>query len=176
MFTSQPYVLSPNMLSSLTYIYIPTGNQPYVYIPTICVYLNCLFTLQLFFAEEAKQRISNHASQHSEDPLFLYLAITAPHLPLQAPEYLTALYPDIKDKDRRVYSAMVTGLDEAVGQVVESLKENGLYEDTIILFSSDVSFLKNSLSLVHFSSIAKLTCCGEYNSGLKDTEYFHNPI
>lgn len=35
---------------------------------------------------------------------------------------------------------MVTGMDDAIGKVVSTLKEKGLYDNSIILFSSDVSF------------------------------------
>ena len=41
--------------------------------------------------------------------------------------------------ERRLFSAMVTGLDIAIGRVVEALREKGLYDNSIILFSSDVS-------------------------------------
>ena len=34
---------------------------------------------------------------------------------------------------------MVSILDEAIGNITESLKENGLFEDTVIIFSTDVS-------------------------------------
>ena len=34
---------------------------------------------------------------------------------------------------------MVTGMDNAIGDIVNSLKEKGLYDNSIILFSSDVS-------------------------------------
>ena len=40
--------------------------------------------------------------------------------------------------ERRVFSAMVSGLDIAIGQIVKKLKQEGLYENSIILFSSDV--------------------------------------
>ena len=43
--------------------------------------------------------------------------------------------------ERRMFSAMVSGLDIAIGQVVEKLIGEGLYEDSIILFSSDVRIL-----------------------------------
>lgn len=35
---------------------------------------------------------------------------------------------------------MVTGMDIAIGHVVSTLKEKGLYDNSIILFSSDVSY------------------------------------
>ena len=41
--------------------------------------------------------------------------------------------------ERRIFSAMVTGMDIAIGNVVEKLREEGLYDNSIILFSSDVS-------------------------------------
>ena len=40
--------------------------------------------------------------------------------------------------ERRIFSAMVSGLDIAIGQIVKKLKQEGLYENSIILFSSDV--------------------------------------
>ena len=40
--------------------------------------------------------------------------------------------------ERRIFSAMVTGLDKAIGRIVKALREEGLYENSIILFSSDV--------------------------------------
>ncbi len=36
-------------------------------------------------------------------------------------------------------TAMVTAMDDAVGSIVQKLQESGLYEETIILFASDVS-------------------------------------
>ena len=53
-------------------------------------------------------------------------------------------YPGSEDEspgmyERRLFSAMVTGLDIAIGRVVEALREKGLYDNSIILFSSDVS-------------------------------------
>ena len=39
--------------------------------------------------------------------------------------------------ERRIYYGMISGLDIAIGQIVEKLKLEGLYEESIILFSSD---------------------------------------
>ena len=53
-------------------------------------------------------------------------------------------YPGAEDesksmKERRVFSAMVSALDIAIGRIVHKLKEEGMYDNSIILFSSDVS-------------------------------------
>ena len=47
--------------------------------------------LQYLFAEMANNRISDHAQKYSEDPMFLYMAFSAPHTPLQAPSELIEL-------------------------------------------------------------------------------------
>ena len=44
----------------------------------------------------------------------------------------------MEDEGRRTYSAMVAGMDMAVGSVVDALRQYGLYENSIILWSSDV--------------------------------------
>ena len=46
-------------------------------------------------------------------------------------------YKNIKDHNRRVYAAMVSCMDEAVGNVTRVLKKRGLWEDTVLIFSSD---------------------------------------
>ena len=43
---------------------------------------------QYLFAEMATDRIADHAKKYSEDPLFLYMAFTAAHTPLEAPPEL----------------------------------------------------------------------------------------
>ena len=48
-------------------------------------------------------------------------------------------FPNVEDEGRRTYSAMVAGMDMTVGRVVEALRQYGLYENSIILWSSDVS-------------------------------------
>ncbi len=84
-------------------------------------------------SEKAVEFIDDNA----EKPFLLYLAYNAPHSPLQAPEEDIARYSHIKDEKRRIYAAMVDVMDRGIGTVVESLKRNGLYENTIIFFMSD---------------------------------------
>lgn len=70
-------------------------------------------------------------------PFFLYLAMNAPHVPLQATKKYIDRYRDLKDPGKRVYAAMVSSLDDGVGAVVAELKKDGLYDNTAIFFLSD---------------------------------------
>lgn len=73
----------------------------------------------------------------AKDPFCLYLAYNAPHLPLEAPAKTIEKYSHIKDKKRRIYSAMVDELDKGVGIVIEELKRTGKLDNTLIFFLSD---------------------------------------
>ena len=86
------------------------------------------------FTDEATGFIERSAG---EEPFFLYLSHTTPHTPLQATaEYLDG-YRHVEDQRTRVYAAMVASLDESVRRVVETLKAQGVYDNTMIVFASD---------------------------------------
>ena len=70
-------------------------------------------------------------------PFFLYLPYTAPHIPLEAPEEAVAKYAHIKDEKRRVYAAMVDVLDASIGRVLDALDDEGLRDNTLVMFFSD---------------------------------------
>lgn len=80
---------------------------------------------------------ANFVKDNKKEPFFLYVAYNAPHMPLQAPKEDIARYAHIKDKKRRVYAAMVDVMDRGIGTVIQSLKDNGIYENTLIFFLSD---------------------------------------
>lgn len=74
--------------------------------------------------------------------MFLYMAELAPHTanefdPLQAPQDEIDKFNYIKSPDRRTYAAMVSRLDKSVGRIVKALEENGMLENSILLFFSD---------------------------------------
>lgn len=86
------------------------------------------------YRDEALKIISNH---DPKDPLFMYLSFQAPHGPLQVPQSWLAHYSDIRDAKRRIFAGMVTALDSSVGELVESLKERGLWDNTVLVFTTD---------------------------------------
>ena len=72
-----------------------------------------------------------------ERPFFLDLSLNAPHTPLEAPEELLAKYASIEDRDRRIFTAMVDAMDTAIGRVVGVLQEEGIADNTLIIWVSD---------------------------------------
>ena len=68
--------------------------------------------------------------------LFLFFSHSSTHTPIQAPEKYTSKYPEL-NKHKATYLGMITGIDDSVKQVTEALKDKGMYENTIIIFSSD---------------------------------------
>ena len=70
--------------------------------------------------------------------MFLYLPYQALHAPLQVPsQYLDRVPDHVTDDERRVYLAMLAAVDDSVGEIVTSLKEAGMYDNTVIVFTTD---------------------------------------
>ena len=93
-------------------------------------------------------------------PFFVYMPFIAPHTPLDAPQELQAKYKNINtdlaparsahtDLTRRMakrrgeasarpmYAAVVDGMDQAIGQVLDTLDQEAITDNTIVLFFSD---------------------------------------
>jgi arylsulfatase A-like enzyme len=86
------------------------------------------------FTDEAIGFMKNH----KEKPWFLYLAYNAVHTPLEISDKLKDRVPaDVKDKARRGYLALLIGLDDAVGRIMDHLRETGADENTLVIFISD---------------------------------------
>jgi arylsulfatase A-like enzyme len=79
-------------------------------------------------------------SQDRDRPFFLYLAYNAPHAPIQPPkEWLDRVRqrePGIKE-DRAKLVAFIEHMDAGVGKVLDVLKETGLSDNTLVVFTSD---------------------------------------
>lgn len=70
-------------------------------------------------------------------PFFMYLAYNAPHTPLQATREDYDALSFIPDHTMRVYAAMIRSLDRNIGRVLQQLKDQGLDDNTLVIFTSD---------------------------------------
>lgn len=84
------------------------------------------------FAREAVQFIR----QNHQQPFFLYVPFNGVHYPMHAPKRYVDRFPDLPP-ERRMYAAMLAAVDDAVGEVVRTVKEYNLTQDTFIIFTAD---------------------------------------
>lgn len=84
-------------------------------------------TITKRYTEEAVKFIR----EHKEEPFFVYLAHNLPHIPLFASD-------DFRGKSERgLYGDVIEEIDHGVGEVLSALKEEGLDNNTIVVFTSD---------------------------------------
>ena len=74
---------------------------------------------------------------NKQRPFFMYLAYNAPHTPLQATREDYDALSFIPDHTLRVYAAMVRSLDRNIGRVLQALKDQGVDDNTLVIFTSD---------------------------------------
>ena len=86
-----------------------------------------------YYTDEAVNVINNNVDR----PFFIYLGHFAPHNPLQSLKKDYEKHHHIQNHTLQVYSGMIEALDRSIGKIVEALKENGLSENTLIIFTSD---------------------------------------
>jgi arylsulfatase A-like enzyme len=73
-----------------------------------------------------------------EAPFFLYLAYNAVHHPWQVPEtYLERTKHLAGGEDRRFFAAMILAMDDGIGRVLDTLDEEGIADETMVIFLSD---------------------------------------
>lgn len=74
--------------------------------------------------------------KQKDKPYFLYLPFNAQHAPLQATKKYLDRFPDLEG-NRKIFAAMMSAMDDAVGQVLAKVKEMGQEENTLVFFFSD---------------------------------------
>jgi arylsulfatase A-like enzyme len=89
--------------------------------------------LTIAFGDEGAAFVSRHKDQ----PWFLYLAFNAPHTPLEPTPERLAKFKSIPDPKRRKYAAQISLMDDAIGRVLDALRESGQESRTLVFFFSD---------------------------------------
>lgn len=89
-----------------------------------------------YMTELITEEAVSFLERDDDEPFFLYLPYNAPHYPMHAPKEYMDRFAHLP-WDRRAMAAMIAAVDDGVGRIVDTLKRRGLYEDTVIFFSSD---------------------------------------
>ena len=109
------------------------------------------FSLNEYAPDLMHDKAVEFIKSNTKNPFFLLYASPLPHAPLQAPEkwvnhYKEKLGPELpytgksyfpNQSPRATYAAMISTLDEQVGDLVSVLMEQGILENTLIIFTSD---------------------------------------
>jgi len=85
------------------------------------------------YADKACEYIKKH---DGSNPFFMYVAFTAPHVPLKCDNYWENKNQS-NDETRRKYLGLVSHMDYCIGKIVANLKSKKIYEDTLIWFTAD---------------------------------------
>ena len=81
--------------------------------------------------------------RHRDEPFFLYVPYNAPHTPIQGPgeeprtEYADGSKRYSGTPTRATYAAMVESMDEGIGEINQALKDNNVWDNTLLIFLSD---------------------------------------
>ena len=91
------------------------------------------FCTDVFF-EQANSFISRCVKQ--DKPFFAYISTNAPHKPLHCPTKYLKMYDGQSDSIAAFYG-MITNIDDNVGKTRQLIKELGVHDDTIFIFTTD---------------------------------------
>ena len=152
------------------------------------------------FARKASEWIEEHAEAEPEGkPMFLYLALQAAHSSnnkfVQAPSAYIDSFEAISPANetcgqyelpgtptctkramRKTTASVVSALDDAVGDVVEALKRNGMYNNTIIIFSTDNGGPTDGTNCNMMNNFPLRSGKGEtFEGGVRGVGFIHAP-
>ena len=90
-------------------------------------------------ADVLTEKAVTYIKKNKKQPFLLVLSHYAVHDPLEAKKEVVEKYKTIPgtDQNNPVYAAMVESVDKSVGRINEVLKELGIEENTLVLFTSD---------------------------------------
>lgn len=110
--------------------------------------------------DDAVKTITEHANSDGNKPFFLYYAMLEPHVPWLPTE-------EFGGKSKAgPYGDYIVQLDHEIGRVIQALKDSGLEDDTLVIFSSDNGAMWRKPDIERFNHRAN----GIF-SGTKGTAY-----
>ena len=111
-----------------------------------------------YLTKRFTERAVSFIERNKDEPFFLYLPHPIPHAPLHvSPDFMEEVSDEIKNKldaedgniDYRtrdeLYRQAIAEIDWSVGEILDTLKANGLDENTFVIFTSDNGPPKNSI-------------------------------
>jgi arylsulfatase A len=91
-----------------------------------------------YFPDLMLKEATEFIDDNKDTPFFMYYAMNTPHYPYQGkPEWLEYYQNKGVAYPRDLYAAFLSTMDDNIGSLIQKLKKQGIYENTIIIFQSD---------------------------------------
>lgn len=91
-----------------------------------------------YFPDLMVEEASNFIEENKSEPFFMYYAINTPHYPYQGDKKWLDYYKEKGvEYPRDLYAAFISTMDERIGQLIKKLDNEGLLENTIIVYQAD---------------------------------------
>jgi arylsulfatase A-like enzyme len=92
---------------------------------------------KFYTTDKYAERSVDWIDRNRDKPWLLYLPFNAQHAPLEAPKKYLDRFPSITDPKRKMFAAMMSAMDDAVGTVLAKVKAIGQEQNTIVFFIAD---------------------------------------
>lgn len=92
---------------------------------------------QFYTTDAYADRAVDWLKAHQKSPWFLYLPFNAQHAPLQAPQKYLDRFANISDPQRKLFAAMMSAMDDAIGRLLGAVRESGQEDNTMVFFVGD---------------------------------------
>ena len=92
------------------------------------------------YVQKATEYVDEHLKEYPNRPMFLFVSFQAVHQPLQVPEYYSNRYCNITadvDNQTCIMAGMTTAMDEGIKNITYVFKRHGIWENTVMFFSTD---------------------------------------
>lgn len=112
------------------------GKTSYQAVPDLMEYHGTSTFLTEALTEEALKALEEPIRR--KEPFFLHFSNYAVHVPIQPDPRFVQKYLDRGvDSTEAAYASLVEGYDKSIGDIVQFLKNKGIYDNTVIIFLSD---------------------------------------
>lgn len=95
-----------------------------------------IFERDRYFPDLMTEKAVQFIEDNKDQPFFLYAAFNLPHYPEQPDSLFEPRYTDLA-APRRSYAAVVSTVDDKIGQILDKLEELDIRDHTIVFFMSD---------------------------------------
>lgn len=95
-----------------------------------------IFERDSYFPTLMTEKTIQFIEENKDEPFFVYAAFNLPHYPEQCDPQYTSYYEDLEEP-RKSYAAVVSTVDDKIGQIMNKLEELKIRDNTVIFFMSD---------------------------------------